>query len=125
MQELENASRRAQQLWGKDAATVDEEGKKSRRGSLGSAYARTVIGPSASALDLDLQHGVADSHNIRCDVCRKVSNNGRLQCSMADICPDDPWRTVPMCDVPIQATAVQLGEPFAILRMIIAYALSL
>ncbi|KIP04529.1 hypothetical protein PHLGIDRAFT_129451 [Phlebiopsis gigantea 11061_1 CR5-6] len=87
MQELENASRRAQQLWGKDAATVDEEGKKSRRGSLGSAYARTVIGPSASALDLDLHHGVANSHNTRCDVCRKMILGVRYQCAM---CPSKP-----------------------------------
>lgn len=73
MQELESASRRAKQLWGRDAATVDEEGKRSRRGSLGSAYARTVIGPSASALDITQRSGDIDSHDQRCDVCRKVS----------------------------------------------------
>lgn len=74
MQELESASRRAKQLWGRDAATVDEEAKRSRRGSLGSAYARTVIGPSASALDITLRSGDMDSHDQRCDVCRKVSS---------------------------------------------------
>lgn len=69
MQELEIASRRAKQLWGKDAATMDEEEKRSRRGSLGSGYARTVVGPSAPPVETT---GEGESHEIRCDVCRKV-----------------------------------------------------
>lgn len=77
MQELEIASRRAKQLWGRDAATVDEEAKKSRRGSLGSGYARTVIGPAVATEETS---GEGESHDIRCEVCRKVSSSCQYTC---------------------------------------------
>ncbi|GJE98059.1 ZZ-type zinc finger-containing protein [Phanerochaete sordida] len=83
-QELEVASRRAKQLWGRDAATVDEETKRSRRGSLGSGYARTVMAPSAPTADTA---GDGESHGIRCDVCRKMILGTRYQCAM---CPSKP-----------------------------------
>ncbi|EKM50674.1 uncharacterized protein PHACADRAFT_178406, partial [Phanerochaete carnosa HHB-10118-sp] len=84
MQELEIASRRAKQLWGRDAATIDEEARRSRRGSLGSGYARTVIGPSVAPVETT---GEGESHDIRCDVCRKMILGVRYQCAM---CPSTP-----------------------------------
>jgi hypothetical protein len=67
-QELEVASRRAKQLWGKDAPTAEEEARRSRRGSLGSGYAHTVVA-SAPAVE---SNGEGPSHGILCDCCRKV-----------------------------------------------------
>ena len=67
-QELEIASKRAKQMWGKDAPTAEEEAKRSRRGSLGSGYAHTVIA-SAQAAETT---GEGASHGILCDCCRKV-----------------------------------------------------
>ena len=101
MQELESASRRAKQLWGRDAATVDEEERRSRRGSLGSAYAGTVIGPSSSTLKTAVRSEDADCHDMRCDVCRKVRLVAVLYCAFVNRAPGDCGCALPMRDVSI------------------------
>lgn len=68
-EELQSASLRAQQLWKRDTANIDEK-SGSRRNSLYSSYARTVMG-SASTTDTSTNGSLA--HGIRCKRCNLVS----------------------------------------------------
>ena len=105
MQELESASRRAKLLWGRDAATIDEE-RRSRRGSLGSAYAGTVIGPSSSTMNTASRLGNTECHDLRCDVCRKVSSLVALYGASINCMPGDRGGALPVCDVPVKASTL-------------------
>lgn len=57
-------------MWGRDAANV-EGSSRSRRTSLHSAYARTVMGSSFS-LDTATNPGRNDAHGLRCKRCNLV-----------------------------------------------------
>ncbi|KAJ3559617.1 hypothetical protein NM688_g233 [Phlebia brevispora] len=82
-EELQSASRRAQQLWGQDAATI-EGIPRSRRTSLYSSYARTVLG-SVSTVNASVGGGLA--HGMRCKRCNLPIVGVRFQCAN---CPSKP-----------------------------------
>lgn len=79
-EELQSASLRAQQLWKRDTANIDEK-SGSRRNSLYSSYARTVMG-SASSTDTSTNGSLA--HGIRCKRCNLVRITDASQ---------EPWLT--------------------------------
>ncbi|KAF7798026.1 hypothetical protein EIP86_009238 [Pleurotus ostreatoroseus] len=79
--ELKSASKRAQQLWQRDNT---EEPTRSRRNSMYSAYARTVMGVASSA-DASTFGGLA--HGLRCKRCNMPIIGIRYQCAN---CPSKP-----------------------------------
>ncbi|KAI0079350.1 hypothetical protein K474DRAFT_1659161 [Panus rudis PR-1116 ss-1] len=76
--ELQIASMKVKKLWDRDAPTL--EIPRSRRDSLMSSYARTVIGPSTSAADLQ-------ALKDWCDGCKQPIRGVRFQCAH---CPSKP-----------------------------------
>lgn len=72
-EELQVASRRVKQLWDRDAQNLDTP-PRSRRDSLTSSYARTVMAASGSSLDVGtvVGHGNYEDHGLRCGNCAVV-----------------------------------------------------
>jgi len=83
-EELQIASRRAKQLWDKEAPSDAEPPPgRSRRDSLLSSYARTVM-PN---LDGQTSDASDDDHGMRCDACNSPIHGVRFQCAG---CPSKP-----------------------------------
>ncbi|CAL1714191.1 unnamed protein product [Somion occarium] len=79
--ELQIASRRVKQLWDRDAPNL-ETPPRSRRDSLLSSYARTVMAGSGSSLDVATVSGMdPEDHGIRCSECTKPIRGVRFQCA--------------------------------------------
>ncbi|TCD69146.1 hypothetical protein EIP91_008622 [Steccherinum ochraceum] len=84
--ELQVASRQAIERWNTDGPKM--EGPRSRRDSLLSSYARTVIGGrSTTSLNASSVAGETDSHGLQCNECRTMIVGVRYQCAS---CPSRP-----------------------------------
>ena len=68
--QLQNASRRALDLWSRDAPSVGFAAPRSKDESEISYYAQTLIGSGSRDV---LAHSPADDHRILCNNCHRVS----------------------------------------------------
>ncbi|KAK7685725.1 hypothetical protein QCA50_011070 [Cerrena zonata] len=98
-EELQVATRRVKQLWDRDAPTLDTP-PRSRRDSLTSSYARTVMAGSGSSLDLGgtvVGHGTSEDHGLRCSHCSVVIRGVRYQCAMC-VSKPTPYSLCASCE---------------------------
>lgn len=86
-------------MWGQDAAAV-EESNGSRRNSLYSSYARTVMG-SSSTLDTTTSSGRTDAHGMRCRRCASVSSSATTVAQIVHQSAAYPRCAIPVCTLPI------------------------
>lgn len=113
-EELQIASRKVKQLWDRDAPNLNTP-PRSRRDSLTSSYARTVMAASGSSLDLKtiVGHSGSDDHGVRCSNCSVVCFHLRfpndfivnVNALLAHL-----WYSLPMRHVHLKAKTLQLGK---------------
>ncbi|KAI0769252.1 hypothetical protein BC629DRAFT_1595952 [Irpex lacteus] len=87
-EELEQASKSAQRLWRKDAASLEDGKPRQRRDSfVSTSYSRTIMGHSSSSLTSLPVASVTDDHGLLCRHCGKSIIGVRYQCAL---CPSNP-----------------------------------